>query len=305
MVTDPGTNLPLRKKRDPSHRVGETADTHLWQAVFNGVDCGLLVLAEPSETIVDANAAICDYWQIPRGELLGLRLGQVVTARTDLESQSPILSGQVMRGPAAGRDVQWRVQSIGGAEPGTSVAIFSGTGAPSEKPESSRRDATTGLPNRQELEHELARRIPAGNLPFALLFLDLDGFKEVNDRFGHLAGDDVLREVGRRLAAVVRENDLVARYGGDEFVVLAEGISTARDAARIARRVSAALEHPISLEKPRRGVTEVQLGVSIGLALAGDNPGSARSLLEKADRDMYRRKRLRRRRALNAVAQQN
>jgi len=295
MVTDRGLTRLLGKKSDRSDSVASLGSEGMWRTLFEAVDCGLLILSEPHQVIVEANSAICDRWQIPREELLGLSLRHVVASQNDDST-----TGQMMRGPITGSEVRWRLQSIGDAATMAWVAIFGGPAAEKPGADPSRGDSLTSLPNRQFLEEELARRLrksTSSRKPFALLFLDLDGFKAVNDQWGHLAGDDILREVGRRLAGSVREKDIVARYGGDEFVILAEGIATARDAARLAKRITAALSLPYSLaNSARRGASEVQIGVSIGLALADSAASSARTLLEKADRDMYRRKRLRQRR---------
>lgn len=301
MVTDRGfPNIHQGNNSSPSTPPSSNGEEGVWKSVFDSVDCGLLLLSEPHQVILEANSALCRQWQIPRHELLGLRLNHVVSDDSG-DSDRRLFHGRLQRGPAQGSDLQWRKQPLEGAAPGISVAVFSGS--PADRREfAGDHDPTTRLANRQFLEAELARRLSASQStfsPFALLFLDLDGFKAVNDSWGHLAGDDILRETSRRLAECVREKDLVARYGGDEFVVLAEGISDARAAARLARRISAALGQPVpvSASGQRRRPADAQLGVSIGLALATESGISPRSLLEKADRDMYRRKRLRRRKA--------
>ena len=112
-----------------------------------------------------------------------------------------------------------------------------------------RHDGLTGLPNRQlfldRLDAALARAVRSGG-GFALLYLDLDHFKEVNDRHGHAAGDVLLCEVARRLQHGVRDVDTVGRIGGDEFVVLLEGVDKRADAALIAAKMAAALRQPIA-----------------------------------------------------------
>jgi diguanylate cyclase (GGDEF)-like protein len=142
-------------------------------------------------------------------------------------------------------------------------------------------DGTTGLPNRRALE-EHAGRLPAVHR-LAVVFVDLDGFKAVNDRLGHALGDDVLREVGRRLEASVRAGDLVARYGGDEFVVVC-GAEGDDPPASLAER----LRHAIAEPYPFLPV-ELRLGASIGIAV-GDGPSSIDRLIRAADQAMYRAK---------------
>ena len=144
-------------------------------------------------------------------------------------------------------------------------------------------DALTGLPNRTLLKRRLERAladIETSHQHVTLLMLDLDGFKEVNDTFGHSAGDQVLVQVAQRVASSVRDVDLVARLGGDEFaVVLAD--SPADQATALARRVLAALELPIALR-----VTTASVATSIGIATGGLGD-TADELLRNADLAMY------------------
>jgi diguanylate cyclase (GGDEF)-like protein len=148
-----------------------------------------------------------------------------------------------------------------------------------------RMDGLTGLLNRTAFEGDLAERLARRNQrPSALVFVDLDGFKAINDTLGHAAGDAVLREVAARLAASVRPRDLVGRFGGDEFVLHVD-LEGPEDLAglvdRIGRVVSAAMD--IS-------GTEVVAGASIGTAMVGPED-SAEALIDRADEEMYRRKR--------------
>jgi len=146
-------------------------------------------------------------------------------------------------------------------------------------------DGLTGLPNRalflDRLEHALAR---AGreNSALAVLFLDLDRFKGVNDSLGHAAGDELLAEVARRVAALIRAADTAARLGGDEFAILIEDLTEQRDAARLATRILEALRHPFVVEGEEIFVTG-----SIGIALGG---GRGDDPLRNADFAMYRAK---------------
>jgi diguanylate cyclase (GGDEF)-like protein/PAS domain S-box-containing protein len=149
------------------------------------------------------------------------------------------------------------------------------------------RDTLTGLLNRRGLEAGLAgvfeRRQHDPALPLALLALDLDHFKPVNDTYGHGAGDVVLQRVAQVLEAVVRRSDLVARPGGDEFVVALVDIDSAGRAEQIARNIIAEVGKPIDIGN---GV-EVRLGVSIGIALAVAADRNAGPVLRRADEAMY------------------
>lgn len=150
------------------------------------------------------------------------------------------------------------------------------------------RDALTGLANRRHFE-EILRSDISGNgaaaAPFALLCLDLDGFKGVNDTMGHGAGDQLLRSIGERLAAMAAPGDLVARLGGDEFALIRRTGLDRDELAAFAR--SAILE----LCRPHAvcGI-EISVGVSVGIALAPDHGQSAENLLSSADIALYQAK---------------
>lgn len=144
-------------------------------------------------------------------------------------------------------------------------------------------DALTGLPNRRALEQHLQRVVDDPRQPAALLFVDLDRFKAVNDTYGHGAGDAVLVETARRLRGAVRAGDYVARYAGDEFVIVCEEL--AGEPAAMVRRIEQLLNAPIRHERDTLGI-----GASIGVS-AIDGAGSADELLDAADRLMYEHKR--------------
>jgi diguanylate cyclase len=151
-------------------------------------------------------------------------------------------------------------------------------------------DELTGLGNRRYLLHELELALtdlshdglPTGGL--ALLLIDLDHFKEINDSFGHQTGDELLRQIGPRIRQVVRRNDLVARLGGDEFAVLLYG-SDAYKATAVAQRLATLLEEPIDVS-----TASLHVGASIGVALAPDHATTAADLIRCADIAMYRAK---------------
>src|SRR5512132_2661871 len=148
-------------------------------------------------------------------------------------------------------------------------------------------DVLTGLGNRKLFEEMLVRavyRADRSGRPVAVLYLDLDGFKDVNDVFGHQAGDRVLSESARRLERVVRPGDTVARMGGDEFVILCEQLEEPTDAEKIAARVVQAVGRPIPLAS---GVVTVTASVGIALGEPGE---TAASLIGRADEAMYRMK---------------
>ena len=150
-------------------------------------------------------------------------------------------------------------------------------------------DALTALPNRTLFLDNLLRLNAAakrhGHHPFALLFLDLDRFKVINDSLGHPAGDKFLIETAHRLVECTREEDTVARLGGDEFAVLLEQIRGPEDAVRVARRALERLAEPMMLDD-----NEVSVGVSIGIALSITGEINPENLLRDADMAMYQAK---------------
>ena len=151
------------------------------------------------------------------------------------------------------------------------------------------RDALTGLPNRALLDDRIDQALQRARRTadaFALMVVDLDGFKEVNDIRGHDAGDQVLRSIGRRLESVVRASDTVARVGGDEFVVLSLGTRTEEEAAVLVGRLRHALRRPYRVEG---GIVEID--ASIGWALFPADGATPEELLGRADVQMFATKR--------------
>ena len=145
-------------------------------------------------------------------------------------------------------------------------------------------DALTGLPNRRGLQLSLAQALPLcrGESAVAVYLLDLDGFKPVNDRLGHDAGDDRLVQVGQRLRRQLRHSDVVARLGGDEFVIMTTGITGEDEALVLGRKLLAAFDLPFEVHGQ-----PVRVGLTIGFALAPHDGREAEGLLKRADAAMY------------------
>jgi diguanylate cyclase (GGDEF)-like protein len=150
-------------------------------------------------------------------------------------------------------------------------------------------DALTGLPNRALLMDRLQQALAAGarsGLGVGVLFLDLDHFKAINDTLGHDAGDALLGEAARRLAALVRKNDTVSRLGGDEFVLVISEAHGPGDAERVAAKAIQSLGCPFALDG-----NEIRVGASIGIAFAPTDGTDGATLLKYADAAMYQAKR--------------
>lgn len=147
------------------------------------------------------------------------------------------------------------------------------------------RDALTGLSNRLAFDERLEREFLDRDPQFALLYVDLDGFKNVNDTLGHGAGDEVLRIVAERLAGFGQEGDLIARLGGDEFGILMTSHASLESLNELATDIGAALSEPF-----RIGKTDLAIGGSIGVARAPEDASSALELVRAADAALYRAK---------------
>ncbi len=149
-------------------------------------------------------------------------------------------------------------------------------------------DNLTSLPNRNTFTNLLGTELANAKRyshKTAVMFLDLDGFKQVNDTCGHGVGDDLLKEVSKMLKAAVRESDTVARVGGDEFTILLPRINSDDDARKVADKIISLFRNPIGIE-----VYKLSIGTSIGVAVFPDDGEDAATLIKKADEAMYRAK---------------
>ncbi|MGB5957347.1 diguanylate cyclase domain-containing protein [Pseudomonas sp.] len=154
-------------------------------------------------------------------------------------------------------------------------------------------DSLTGLPNRAFFEGRLSRSVRNAARQqdhLALLFLDSDHFKQINDTLGHAVGDEVLISVADRVRAQLREQDLVARLGGDEFAVLLTPLHSRQDAEHIAEKIVASMKLPVQLDSGR----SIATSLSVGIAYYPDDGADPASLLNAADAAMYQAKRKRR-----------
>lgn len=146
-------------------------------------------------------------------------------------------------------------------------------------------DPLTSLPNRAHLHERLDKMITLAareDRSIAVIFIDLDGFKQINDQFGHRVGDDFLKEVADRLNEIIRKTDTAARLGGDEFVIVLENPASKNDVANISRRIIASLSRPAHLHDQ-----ELHAGASLGIAVFPAHGRTPEQLLKSADTAMY------------------
>ncbi len=221
-----------------------------------------------------------------------VRRHETPEAATELDS-APVEATEMI----SGTSFQWQVVDGPAIPDGIVVVVgrlhggirpFPDSPVPNGPVPECRADPLTRLPDRAAFEARLARQcnpaVGEDGKRFAVLFLDLDGFKAVNDRLGHRGGDALLRKLAQRLHQAVRPGDLVARFGGDEFTVLLDGVRSASDAGRVAQRL---LALPSALAPDGVGGPAVAMSIGIALGCTGMNP---EVLVDAADRAMYRAK---------------
>jgi len=149
-------------------------------------------------------------------------------------------------------------------------------------------DELTGLPNRNLMQDRLEQTISQNERtgkPFAVLFLDLDGFKRINDEFGHNYGDELLIQAAHRMGTLLRRSDTVCRHGGDEFVILLPTANSVGSSLAVSRKLVVQLAKPYKVKRQ-----QLEISVSIGVALYPKNGTNIDDLLRSADKAMYRAK---------------
>jgi diguanylate cyclase (GGDEF)-like protein/PAS domain S-box-containing protein len=264
---------------------------------------GLLIL-DTGSLIRYANPAACELLRVNSAALLSRRLSSLIHPgdRADFTAYLEGLCGQIgealhrtfrcQRGTAGWQRVECAGRQLPTEAINTLVIVLRDLGTRREQLETLTQlaftDPVTGLANRSLLMQRLVHRLKRRDLqrcPVGILSLDLDGFKRVNDTYGHAAGDELLRQCGLRLSQQVREYDTVARIGGDEFVVMLEEVFQLTDVAACAERLLGSLRTPIQLDG-----CEVMISASVGGALARSTELIAEEFLAFADAALYRAK---------------
>ncbi|MFC7738565.1 EAL domain-containing protein [Roseomonas sp. GCM10028921] len=239
-----------------------------------------LALVDPAGMVVDASNRLALLADRPRESLAGLPFAALLERGTTQDAAAVL---------AGGIPVEIQRRTIETAA-GTRVVVV--LRDLREKIASENRmerlayhDTLTGLANRTLLQRRLEEEIDRGKPGFAVLCLDLDRFKPVNDIYGHAAGDQLLQKVSERLVSCLRHSDLCARTGGDEFVILLPLTDDPGRAQALAKRLVASLSEPFDL-----GSTEVKISLSVGVAFFPDDAVTAEDVLRAADIALYRAK---------------
>lgn len=298
---EPGVQLILR---DISARREAEREQRLAAAVFRTSAEGMIV-TDTDTTIIAANPAFCHMTGYRSEELVGQspklwssgRHGRDFYSKmwTDL-NKSGHWHGEIWNRRKNGEVFVQRVviSAITDDEGFATnyVAVFSDITDEKREAEEvlyhATHDALTALPNRVLLKDRLDQAVAIGSRyhgGVAVLFIDLDGFKPINDQHGHVFGDLLLQAVARRLQGCIRDSDTVARLGGDEFVIVARGNGGKVDADNIAEKVLSVLHQPFQIQG-----LEARIGCSIGIALFPTHAQHGEALLDCADQAMYRAK---------------
>ncbi len=284
--------------------VSLSAAAALFRTAFENAAIGMVLLAEDG-TVLRVNRSTCSLLGRSGHDVVGSSIDDLLASEDSIiddDMTRRLLAGEVDTAPLKrrfelpdGRSI-WVAVSLSlipgqDGSPGYLVAqvddVTERHAVEAQLAHQATHDPLTGLPNRalflDRLEVVLARRTRDGATP-AVMFVDLDHFKWINDRWGHIAGDEVLATVGERFRRALRASDTVARYGGDEFTVLCEDVDQT-EVCRVAQKLCDALTATITLADG-----EAVVGVSIGVVLADDLEDTADSLVREADAAMYRAK---------------
>jgi diguanylate cyclase (GGDEF)-like protein/PAS domain S-box-containing protein len=292
-----GTAVDVTESEQAREALAHSA--HQLQRMFDAAPVGIMV-RDPNGRIVAANHAFADILGYDIDDLVGVR-GQMLTHPDDA-----VAAGHALERIVGGEEDMVVLEKRWRRSDGTPIWVSTTSTAVdfdghervltyvadvTERREAGERlvhlamhDQLTGLPNRVAALDAL-QAAQDSDRPVGVMFIDLDGFKSVNDEYGHQAGDAVLAEVARRLTAVVRPDDVTARLAGDEFVVICPGLAEEQGARLLAERVETSLSAPMLL-----GEVTVRVGASIGIALAAAGEDTS-GLLSDADAAMYRVKR--------------
>lgn len=288
-------------KQSNSNNRDSCPDLQTYRDIFNGSGAAIMVTAMDG-TILSVNPAFCEVTGYEAVEVVGRKPSMMKSDRHGPAFYRDMWSRILEQGKWEGE--VWDRRKNGREYPkwlsirrlddphrnGTGfVAVFNDISEMKKSQEFlkflARHDALTRLPNRLAFAEHVNRLLTgsrASSRELAILFIDLDGFKGINDRLGHFAGDRLLTLVGGRLSGCLKRGDMVARHGGDEFVIVLDGLSRKAAVAGIVERILSAIRTPFQLSGG-----EVQVDASVGIARYPEDGTELVALLREADRAMY------------------
>lgn len=272
-----------------------------YRQLFESAHDAILIFAAGDGTVLEANQRACELYRYPHAELVGMPLARLTkdvglgrTRFRDMVAQGTPRAFESVHLRKDGTEMPIEVNAASVEHRGQPAVLSINRDITERRAleqairDMAFHDPLTGLPNRKLLSDRLelalaqARR---GKREMAVLFLDLDGFKTVNDGWGHAQGDALLRDVAGRLAGALRTGDTVARLGGDEFTVLIPELPHEEGAVEVSRKILRELERTF-----RVGGSECRVSASIGIALYPRDGEDADTLLRNSDAAMYRAK---------------
>ncbi len=296
------TSWEVAKHRAERLQLREQADLHaqVYKATTDGI-----IITDAHGRILDVNDSFTDITGYTRDEAVGRNPSMLSSGEQDRAFYKNMWSellrkgqwqGEILnRNKEGGIFVEWlRISAVRDSEGKTIqyVGVISDITAKKQNEQelhkNAHHDALTGLPNRLSLEQLLQQEINHSDrdgTELALLYIDLDRFKPINDSYGHLTGDVVLKTVAQRLGSVIRKADSISRYGGDEFIALLSGITNWQTIEEIIARMQAELRKPIEVDGRQHVI-----GASIGIAIYPSDTEDATQLIIKADEAMYQAK---------------
>jgi len=271
-----------------------------YRLLFEQNAAGVCVTRGDGE-IVDCNTTFAFMLGYKRNDLISSKMGDLYERRFEGEElagmllDSPTLNGVEVELRRRDGSSVWVLQNLSLVGQGDAAVIHATVVDISDRKRAEEQiefhayhDVLTHLPNRRLFTDRLGlgvTRARRSGRPLAVMFIDLDHFKSVNDTLGHNAGDELLLEMSRRLRNCVREDDTVARLGGDEFTIILSELRHPEDAAQVAQKILEAVQVPLSVAG-----TPLEISASIGIAIYPADGGDAESLLRSADNAMYRAK---------------
>lgn len=299
--TQPRGRTLLAAARDVTEKKKADDALRLAASVFANSQEGIAI-TDPDNHIIDVNAAFSRITGYDRSEVLGKNPRVLKSGRQDERFYQDMWQAIQTRGRWQGEiwnrrksgEVYAEILSIDAVadEAGALrhyVGVFSDISPikhhQAELERIAHFDTLTGLPNRRLLADRLRQcigRSQRTGLRLAICYLDLDGFKPVNDQYGHESGDELLIEIGRRLTRISRSGDTVARIGGDEFVLLLSDLDDLAECSHALNRLIAAIAEPVALAQ-----ASVTVSASVGVTLFPDDPSDPDTLLRHADEAMY------------------